>query len=97
MDKIDQVVEDVMDPLFADRFVEAVSKSLIRGVDRLEQQEWLTHFLRGIEDRIWKTIQKGEWERFLASRRRSALPEDQPDYLEHLQKEAERHFAETAN
>jgi hypothetical protein len=90
MDNTDQIIDDVTDPLHAERFVKAVLKSL-KAVDRLEQQEWLTHFLRGIEDRIWKTIQAGELDKFLAARR--ALPEDQPDYVDHLEKEAQRHFA----
>ncbi|HEX2446860.1 MAG TPA: hypothetical protein VHK26_01560 [Methyloceanibacter sp.] len=80
---LDAIISDVVDPLFADRFVKAVAKSL-RGIHAPEQQEWLHFFLAGIRDRIEREANTSDLREFLA--------QPEPGYLDHL--EEERHFAE---
>jgi hypothetical protein len=62
--------DNALDPLFADRFVEAVAKSL-QKIAPSDRRDWLETFVLGIKSKIERSVLDEETKRWLARQRDS--------------------------
>jgi hypothetical protein len=76
----DRDIDDVMDPLFVDRFVAKMARSLFR-VPPPERRDWLSFFLRGVETRIWGNIHDTETKHLLEECQLHQLDNELPPFI----------------